>query len=238
MANDTPARPGPEHERLAALVGTWKTEGRVKAGPWGSAAPIAAEDTYEWLDGGFFLIHRFDALVGTQDVKGIEVIGCDMGAGGYRGFSFDNQGAVDSFEASLVDGVWKTWGPLQRFTGRFSADGRTLSGEWERSEDGMSWSPWMDVTLTRKREVRSVLTRRRPVTAGASITQATSAGAVGAAALGALAIGATAIGALAIRRLAVGSLALKHGRIGTLAIDDVDVGRLRVHRLVTDGERY
>ena len=43
-------------------------------------------------------------------------------------------------------------GPTERFAGTFSKDGASLSGTWERSEDGRTWQPWMDITL-QKRQV-------------------------------------------------------------------------------------
>ena len=48
MADDS----GSEHTRLAALVGTWETEGWTRAAPGVPAARIDALDTYEWLPGG------------------------------------------------------------------------------------------------------------------------------------------------------------------------------------------
>jgi hypothetical protein len=57
-----------EHERLAVLIGKWKTEGRTREMPDAPAATIDAVDTYEWLPGGFGLLHVVDATVGeTRD---------------------------------------------------------------------------------------------------------------------------------------------------------------------------
>src|SRR5688500_6115 len=58
------AAPDMEHERLDAFIGKWHMEGQQLAGPAGPAASISALQTYEWLDGGQFLIHRFDGHVG------------------------------------------------------------------------------------------------------------------------------------------------------------------------------
>jgi hypothetical protein len=242
MTSPALSQPGPDHERLGLLVGRWKTDGFVRPGDWGPSARIVAVDTYEWLDGGFFLFHRFDAVVGPDEVKGIEIIGYDPESRNYRGVSFDNQGAAGTFHASLAGRVWKSWGPSQRFAGTFSADGCTLSGAWERSSDGTNWLPWMDVSLKRDHETRPELVRRRAASDRGTPAAALGATALGATALGTLAIGATAIGALAIGalaigRLAVGSLALKQGRIGALTVGEIDVSRLRVGRVVTDGER-
>jgi hypothetical protein len=66
MADDS----GSEHTRLAALVGTWETEGWTRAAPGVPAARIDALDTYEWLPGGFALLHSVDAQVGGESRRG------------------------------------------------------------------------------------------------------------------------------------------------------------------------
>ncbi len=52
-----PSVPGPEHKRLAVFLGKWNLEGQQYDGLVGSAAKIVAVETYEWLPGGFFLVH-------------------------------------------------------------------------------------------------------------------------------------------------------------------------------------
>jgi hypothetical protein len=52
---------------------------------------------------------------------------------------------------TLNDGVWKLWrdspDPFpQRFTGTFSDDGNTITGRWEKAEDGSSWATDFDLT--------------------------------------------------------------------------------------------
>jgi hypothetical protein len=57
------------------------------------------------------------------------------------------------YEMSLEDGVWKLWrnGPdfWQRFTGKLSEDGATITGTWESSADGSSWQHDFDLVYTR-----------------------------------------------------------------------------------------
>jgi hypothetical protein len=36
-----------------------------------------------------------------------------------------------------------------RFTGTFSEDGTTITGQWQQLDDEQNWQPWMDITLTR-----------------------------------------------------------------------------------------
>jgi hypothetical protein len=149
MAQD----PGAEHERLEALIGRWKTEGWTREGPGTPAARIDAVDTYEWLTGGFALLHRVDAQVGDQKVEGAEIIGYDPARRIYITQYFGSDGP-SAYEASLSeqDGalVWRMQSKTDRFTGTFSDAGDTITGYWELLDDDSNWQPWMDITLTKQ----------------------------------------------------------------------------------------
>jgi hypothetical protein len=56
--------PSPDLQGLDRLVGTWQVTG-------GAEGTV----TYEWLDGGFFLLQQVELEQYGQRVKGIEVIG-------------------------------------------------------------------------------------------------------------------------------------------------------------------
>lgn len=141
----------PEHKRLRALVGSWHTTGRTSA-PSASSAEIDATDTYEWLPGGFGLLHSVDARVGDERVEGAEIIGYDSSRETYVTQYFGSDGP-NSYEASLTeeDGalVWRMHSERDRFTGTFDDDRTAITGHWELLGDDGSWHPWMDVTLTK-----------------------------------------------------------------------------------------
>jgi Protein of unknown function (DUF1579) len=154
-SGDTPAsqEPGPEHRRLDVFVGQWRTEGTILAdpeNPSGSTAKLTAVDTYEWLPGGFFLIHHVDGRMGEDEVHAIEIIGYDASRQAYRTRSFDNHGNTGTYEATLRGATWAIRGQRERFTGEFGDGSRTLTGQWQRrSADGARWVPWMDIRLTK-----------------------------------------------------------------------------------------
>lgn len=151
-AGAQPPRAGPEHERLAPFAGRWKTAGQVLASDAGPALEIAGTDEYEWMPGGFFLLHRVDVRIGGERVQALEIIGWDAGRGRYFMRSFDSQGGTGEMRASVDgDGTWTFSGETERFTGTFSDGGDTLSGRWERRE-GERWLPWMDVRLAKAAE--------------------------------------------------------------------------------------
>lgn len=63
-------KPGPEHERLGPLIGKWMTRGNTIAS---GAEPVVAffgTDTFEWLEGGFFVLHRVDVSMAGRPVIG------------------------------------------------------------------------------------------------------------------------------------------------------------------------
>ena len=145
-----PARPGMQHRRLDGFVGTWRTAGTVRASEHGPATPFTAIDRYEWMPGGFFLLHHVQAHMGEGELTALEVISYDPETNTYPMRSFDSQGNTGTHQATLRDRTWTFQGPTERFTGSFSDDGGTITGLWEQSADGVAWVPWMDVTLTRQ----------------------------------------------------------------------------------------
>jgi nitroimidazol reductase NimA-like FMN-containing flavoprotein (pyridoxamine 5'-phosphate oxidase superfamily) len=144
--------PPPENQRLDVLVGRWNTEGEVLAGSSGPATRITGTDTYEWLPGGFFLVHHVDVHMGDEKVDAIEIIGgYDASSQTYPMRAFDNQGNFVTMRASVSeDGVWTFTGASERSTLVVGDDGTTMTARWERSSDGGSnWLPWMNMKFTK-----------------------------------------------------------------------------------------
>lgn len=146
------SQPGRPQRRLAALAGRWRTQGRTIETREAAEAVIDAVDTYEWLPGGFALLHTVDARVGDERVEGAEIIGWDSAREAYVTQYFGSDGP-NAYEASLAeeDGVlvWSMRSARDRFTGTFSDDRNTITGHWELLDDEQNWQPWMEITLTR-----------------------------------------------------------------------------------------
>lgn len=144
-----------EHERLAALIGRWKTEGSTREMPGAPAVGIDATDTYEWLPGEFGLLHVVDATVGDQEVEGAEIIGYDADQGIYVTLYVGSEGST-AYTASLSQEsqglTWRMRSKTTRFAGVFNEDGDIIAGHWELLPDGEDWQAWMDITLTRQRD--------------------------------------------------------------------------------------
>jgi Protein of unknown function (DUF1579) len=160
----TTPRPGSEIQRLGALVGRWRSKGHIVGD---DPVPIIGTDIYEWLPGGFFLVHHVDVVIGEQKVQAIEIIGeYDPATDSFTGRAYDNHGNITVMRARVDDqGTWTFTGggdiaPVAqpssaaataavRSTLTVSADSRSMTAKWERSDDGSTWQPWMDMAFTR-----------------------------------------------------------------------------------------
>ena len=137
---------------LDVFVGEWHMEGKQLAGPIGPDADITAVQTFEWLDGHAFLIHRFDGRVGDSRASCIEIIGYDRDTGTCRAHTFYNHGLTNVWDIEQRDGAWRLLGdwnlggnPLKaRCTINFGNDNTTLSAKWECSSDGKQWQTFWD----------------------------------------------------------------------------------------------
>jgi hypothetical protein len=142
---------------LERLVGKWHTEGEQHEGPLGPAAPFAAVEIFEWLDGGQFLIHRLDGHFDRRAAACIEVLG-KREDGQIFAQTFYNDGKRNDWIVK-ADGptlVWTGAWPQSptsslrvRYTVSFEDAGNTLVGKWEQSPDGQTWHPFLDVRATK-----------------------------------------------------------------------------------------
>ena len=138
---------------LNFFEGRWKTEGEIKGEDNSPPKKIMGHDIYEWVAGGFFLLHRVDVMMGNERTEVIEIIG-SAGKKKDDGFalrSFDNQGNVVTMKGYLEKpGVFKIEGAGMRSTLLVSGDQNVLTVVWEQSTDDSQWVPWMELKLTRQ----------------------------------------------------------------------------------------
>ncbi len=124
-----PPKPNPDLKSLDRLVGTWKVSG-------GTEGIV----TYEWMEGGFFLIQRVDLEQYGQKIKGIEIIGHlqpfgEAPSADIKSRYYDTMGNTLDYVYELDGDTLTIWGGEKdspaHYTGKFSDDGNTLTGAWE-----------------------------------------------------------------------------------------------------------
>jgi hypothetical protein len=148
--------------RLTAIAGRWRTSGHVVGDP---QIPVVGTDIYDVLPGGHFLVHHVDVTVGSQWVRAIEIIGEPDDEDGYLARSYDSDGNAEVMHLRIDDdGVFHFAGGGEiapaahphdtptarvRSTLTVASDRASMTARWERSEDGVTWQPWMDIAFAR-----------------------------------------------------------------------------------------
>ena len=137
-------------ERFATIAGRWRTSGRVLGDP---ATTVTGSDVYEVLLGGHFLVHHVDVTMGGKRVQVIEIIGEPDGRGGYLARSYDSEVNAEVMRVAIDDqGVFRFRGDAERTRATLTVapDGASMHATWDRSDDGATWRPWMDISFTRE----------------------------------------------------------------------------------------
>jgi hypothetical protein len=147
MATQQPPTPSPDLKSLDRLVGSWKVTG---------GAP--GQVTYEWMEGGFFLLQDVDLEQYGQRIKGIEIIGHErpFGAEPSQDIAsrfYDSVGNTLDYVYELEGDTLTIWagekGSPAYYKGTFSDDGDTVAGDWVYPGGG-----GYESTMTRVRSQR------------------------------------------------------------------------------------
>jgi hypothetical protein len=143
-------KPSAAHKRLEVFIGDWHAEGTSYGDGQDAADPRAAgvawtsDESYEWLPGSFFVLHRWDAQMGKHEFKGAEIIGYDQAEGGYFTRMFDNAGHHPDYAGSVDGEVWCFTEAQTRVTVTVQNGGDEMSFNWEWKNGGRKWLPLCD----------------------------------------------------------------------------------------------
>ena len=144
------AIPNPSLGQFRVLVGAWDTEGTHPLVP---DAKVHGRVSFEWMEGGAFLIMRSEINDDPRFPSGLAIFGHDDDQEDCTIVYFDSRGVSRVIHTTLQDNVWKQWrnapGFSQRSTTTISADGNTMTSVGELSKDGKTWEGDLSLTYTR-----------------------------------------------------------------------------------------
>jgi len=101
-----PPKPGPEAQKLAYYVGTWKGEGEIKAGPFGPGGTFSGTESCEWFAGGFHVVCRRESTGPEGKMTELEILAYDAEAKAYTTYSIDSSGFSGGAKGSLTGNTW------------------------------------------------------------------------------------------------------------------------------------
>jgi hypothetical protein len=120
--------PNPDLQALNRLVGRWQVSGEAQG-----------TVTYEWMEGGFFLIQHVDLEQYGQRTKGIEIIGHEQQFGAepsedIKSRYFDTMGNTFDYVYEIEGDTLTIWagekGSPAYYRGTFNPDGNSVAGDW------------------------------------------------------------------------------------------------------------
>lgn len=129
-----------------ALIGTWATKATHPL----VDAVVPDTVTFEWLEGGHFLLQRsrndHESFPDTMSVIGVPAAG-----EGLVMEYFDSRGGRRTYGVSLDVGVLRFWGDFPEFDQRFVATlGReSFEGRWQPARSPGDWQDDLKVTYRR-----------------------------------------------------------------------------------------
>jgi hypothetical protein len=141
-------------EQLEVLAGDWDIELSNAAFLPDQTTTVTGHVSFEWVENGAFLVmYMGDKPPGIPDAAWL--ISRDESAPNYTVLYYDSRKVSRVYEMSFSDGIWEMWrnspGFSQRYEGKLSKDGNTITASWEKSFDGKTWEHDFDIAYKRRR---------------------------------------------------------------------------------------
>jgi hypothetical protein len=141
-AGSLPGTPHPALRRLDLLVGTWEISGSL----------VHGRLRFEWMEGGFYLIHHVELAHHGKRITGVEYIGFDEDTQTLRSHFMDSNGANFTYTWDLTGRTLLTWfgdkDSANFFRGQLTEDGSRYDGSWQWP-DGQGGTGGYDATAVR-----------------------------------------------------------------------------------------
>lgn len=147
MTESSPLQLNPQLKDLEFLLGKWEMGLSNAAFLPQPSDTLKGRVTFEWMENGAFLLMR----MGTDATW---LMSRDEDQPSYTVLYFDARAVSRVYAMTFSRKVWTMWRESehfsQRFTGRVSADERTITGEWTKRSNPQEWEHDFDVTYRRE----------------------------------------------------------------------------------------
>ena len=101
--------PGPDVQKLAYYIGTWKGHGESKGGPLAPAGRLSSAMTCDWFTGGFQVICKGHETSASGTRQFMDILSYDEQARSYREYTINNEGDSEYDQGGLLAGNAMTY---------------------------------------------------------------------------------------------------------------------------------
>ena len=132
-------------EQLSPLLGDWVADSKAFSEGRGHTTVTLTED------GKLMRIHSVEE--DQRFPESLMIVGADEASDECTVLYYDSRDVYRVYRMALAEGEWRIWrdapGFNQRYIGKLSDDGRSITGRWEFSEDGKSWNVDFDLNYSK-----------------------------------------------------------------------------------------
>jgi hypothetical protein len=97
-------KPGPEVQKLAYYLGTWKGHGDSKGGPFGPAGALSSTMTCNWFAGAYQMICRGEEKGPTGKQAFLDILSFDEKAKTFSEYSVSSLGGTEYDQGGTITG--------------------------------------------------------------------------------------------------------------------------------------
>jgi len=156
-------KPGPEHKKLGAFLGSWSVDGEIKpTNRYGMpAGKINVVERYQWMPGEFFLQMDREGKMAGADIKHMLMFGYDAGAKKHTIAWFGlTDGGGSMFGTGTNNGntwMWSDNGhtaegkPFQERCTITLVPNTSYTVKCDTSADGKTWLPAFEAKATKSK---------------------------------------------------------------------------------------
>jgi hypothetical protein len=151
-------KPTPEHARLGYYVGTWQTEGEMKASPFGPGGKVTSRDDCQWFEGKFAVICNGRGMGPMGPTRSLGVLGYSAEEKVYTYYGLDSSPMImTSIPRGTVTGDTWTYENEGKMGGRIVKDRFVIEQRsadsyrfrWQVLGDGGAWNTVLEGKSTR-----------------------------------------------------------------------------------------
>ena len=132
-------------EQLSPLLGDWVADSKAFSEGRGHTTVTLTED------GKLMRIHSVEE--DQRFPESLMIVGADEASDECTVLYYDSRDVYRVYRMALAEGEWRIWRDAprfnQRYIGKLSDDGRSITGRWEFSEDGKSWNVDFDLNYSK-----------------------------------------------------------------------------------------
>jgi hypothetical protein len=168
-AAESPAKPGPDHKKMAMGVGKWKGEKTSVETPLGPAGKSTWTEEDRMILNGFFLEVRTEGSGPEGPTATLEILAYDPDKSHYQDSFFSRTGEFDKAwknenAIATIDGDTWNWSWVEEKKGKkykvrqvvvFAPDRKSFSFKTSYSEDGVTWKPRDEAKATKIGDIAS-----------------------------------------------------------------------------------